>query len=167
MKVYLLAAVAALALAACGGSNTPAATDPAATPETAAATPAAPAATNAINGPIAGKWQVTITSAGMTMPAQEICYEKQMTLEEAQKMGQDAGMTCSEQTFAPDGKAGHSVCTMQGMTVTSDYKVTGDFNTSYTMEMTSSMDPAPPGVTNPSTTTVKMDRLGDCTPATP
>jgi hypothetical protein len=32
------------------------------------------------------------------------------------------------------------------------------------MEINSSMDPAPPGMTNPSVTTIKMERLGDCTP---
>jgi hypothetical protein len=42
-------------------------------------------------------------------------------------------------------------------------KVTGDFNTAYTMEMTSSMDPAPPGMPMPSTSTIQMERLGDCT----
>ena len=165
MKFVMAAAAAALMLAACGGENAAAPTDAAAP---AAGTPAAPAAANnAIQGPIAGEWQVTITAAGMALPPQKICYEKQMTMEEAQKMQQDAGMTCSEQTYAPDGKSGHSVCTMQGMTVTSDYTVTGDFNTSYTMEMTTSMDPAPAGMPNPSTTAIKMDRLGDCTADTP
>lgn len=165
MKFAMAAAAAALMLAACGGENAAAPADGAAP---AAGTPAAPAAANnAIQGPIAGEWQVTITAAGMALPPQKICYEKQMTMEEAQKMQQDAGMTCSEQTYAPDGKSGHSVCTMQGMTVTSDYTVTGDFNSSYTMEMTTSMDPAPPGMPNPSTTAIKMDRLGDCTADTP
>ncbi|RYG29105.1 MAG: hypothetical protein EON93_17325 [Burkholderiales bacterium] len=164
MKFAMAAAAAALMLAACGGENAAAPTDGAAP---AAGTPAAPAANNAIQGPIAGEWEVTVTAAGMALPAQKICYEKQMTMEEAQKMQQDAGMTCSEQTYAPDGKSGHSVCTMQGMTITSDYTVTGDFNSSYTMEMKTSMDPAPPGMPNPSTTAIKMDRLGDCSADTP
>jgi hypothetical protein len=164
MKFAMAAAAAALMLAACGGENAAAPTN-SATP--AAGTPAAPAANNAIQGPIAGEWQVTVTAAGMALPPQKICYEKQVTMEEAQKMQQDAGMTCSEQTYAPDGKSGHSVCTMQGMTITSDFTVAGDFNSSYTMEMKTSMDPAPPGMPNPSTTAIKMDRLGDCTADTP
>jgi hypothetical protein len=160
MRLLMTAAAAALMLAACGGPTTPA-TD-AATPEAAAAAPAAAPAAGGLNGPIAGNWKVTITSAGMTLPPQDVCYTKQMTMEEAQKMQQDAGMTCSEQTYAPDGKSGHSVCTMQGMTVTSDFTVTGDFNTSYTMEMKTTMDPAPAGMAGPSVTSVKMDRVGDC-----
>lgn len=165
MRLLMTAAAAALMLAACGGPTTPA-TDATATREAAAPAAAAPAA-NALNGPIAGKWQVTINSAGMALPPQEICYAKQMTMEEAQKMQQDAGMTCSEQTYAPDGKSGHSVCTMQGMTITSDFTVTGDFNTSYTMEMKTTMDPAPAGMAGPSVTSVKMDRMGDCDAGAP
>lgn len=164
MKFAMAAATAALMLAACGGENAAAPTEGAAP---AAGTAGAPAASNAIQGPIAGEWEVTVTAAGMALPPQKICYEKQMTMEEAQKMQQDAGMTCSEQTYAPDGKSGHSVCTMQGMTITSDYTVVGDFNSSYTMEMKTSMDPAPPGMPNPSTTAIKMNRIGDCTADTP
>lgn len=161
MKFVMAAAAAALMLAACGGENAAAPTD-GATPAASTPAAAAPSGGNPIAGPIAGEWQVTVNAAGMALPPQKICYEKQMTMEEAQKMQQDAGMTCSEQTYAPDGKSGHSVCTMQGMTITSDYTVAGDFNSSYTMEMKTSMDPAPPGVSNPSTTSIKMDRLGDC-----
>jgi hypothetical protein len=125
---------------------------------------AAPAAAMPANmtGPAAGKWKVAVSAGGMDMPATEVCYATQMTMEEAQKMQQQSGLTCSEQTFAPDGKSGHSVCTMQGMTVTTDYAVSGDFNTAYTMQMTSTMDPSPPGMPSPSVTTMTMERLGDC-----
>jgi hypothetical protein len=168
MKMHLLAAVTLLSAAACSGpANTPAETATGETATTPAETaPAAPAMSAAeLNGPIAGKWKVTITSAGMTLPPQEVCYDKQMSLEEAQKMQQQAGVTCSEQSYtpAPGGMTGHSVCMMENMTVTTDMKVTGDFNTAYTMEMTSSMDPAPPGMPTPSTSTIQMERLGDCT----
>jgi hypothetical protein len=165
MKVYLLAAAAALALAACGPA-TPPASDAAATPETAAADPApAPAAANpAIVGPAAGQWEVTLTASGMTIPPQKVCYAKQLSFAEAQEMQAQAGMTCSENNYSPsaDGVTGHSHCTMQGMSVTTDTRITGDFNTAYTMEMTSTMDPAPAGVPQPATTTIKMVRLGDC-----
>ncbi len=159
MKFALAAASAALLLAACGGSEAPAPGMPVAD---APPTPTAPLPT----GPTAGKWKIAVSSGGMEIPPNEICYAKQMTMEEAQEMQQQAGLTCSEQTFSADGKSGHSVCTMQGMTVTTDYAVSGDFNTAYEMQMTSTMDPAPPGMTGPSTTTIKMERLGDCDPGT-
>ncbi len=167
MKFVLAAATAALMLAACGDKTEPtldgAPAAPAATSETAAPA-AAPAGLAA--GPAAGKWKVTVSTGGMDIPPNEMCYAKQVSMEEAQAMQQQAGMTCTEQTYAADGKSGHSVCAMQGMTITTDFTVTGDFSTAYTMQMTSSMDPAPPGMPQPSTSTIKMERLGDCDPGT-
>ncbi len=165
MKFALAAASAALLLAACGEKTEPTldgAPSAAATTETPAPAAALP------TGPAAGKWKVTVSASGVEIPPNEICYAKQMSMEEAQKMQQQSGLTCAEQTFSTDGKAGHSVCTMQGMTVTTDYAVTGDFGTAYTMQMTSTMDPSPPGLPSPSVTTIKMERLGDCdAPKTP
>ena len=161
MRFVLVAATAALLLAACGEKKeptldgAPSAMAPAAS---TAPTPAAPSMT----GPAAGKWKVTVSSGGMALPPSEVCYAKQMTMEEAQKMQQQSGLTCTEQTYATDGTSGHSVCAMQGMTVTTDYAVTGDFKTAYTMQMTSTMDPSPPGMPSPSVTTIKMERVGDC-----
>ena len=167
MKFALAAASAALLLAACGGAETPAPGIPVADAPAAPAEPAPARASPAFpTGPSAGKWKVSVSSGGMEIPPNEICYAKQMTMEEAQQMQQQSGLTCTEQTFSADGKSGHSVCALQGMTVTTDYAVTGDFNTAYTMQMTSTMDPSPPGMTAPSVTTVKMERLGDCDPGT-
>lgn len=169
MKLVLAAATAALMLAACGDKTEPTLDGAPTTPTAAAvesATPAAAAPTGLAAGPAAGKWKVSVSAGGMAVPPTEICYAKQVSMEEAQKMQQDAGVTCTEQTFAADGKSGHSVCTMQGMTITTDFAVTGDFNTAYTMQMTSSMDPAPPGMPQPSVTAVTMERLGDCDPGT-
>lgn len=163
MKFVMAVATAALLLAACGEKKEEPTLD--GTPS-AAAPAAAPAANSAAVGPAAGKWKVSVSAGGMEIPPNEICYAKQMTMAEAQEMQKQGGMTCTEENYAADGKTGHSVCAMQGMTITTDFSVTGDFNTAYTMQMTSSMDPAPPGMPQPSTTTVKMERLGDCDPGT-
>jgi hypothetical protein len=57
---------------------------------------------------------------------------------------------------------------MKETTITTDIKVVGDFNTAYTMDSTSTMDPAPPGMPpGPSQTSIKMERLGDCDAASP
>ena len=165
MKFVIAAASAALLLAACGGSETPAATDTP-TAEAPAAPAASPVSTANLTGPAAGKWRSTTTSGGMAMPPIEICYDKQMTMEDAQELQQQAGVECSENTYnaTAGGVTGHSVCKMGDMTITSDTRIVGDFNTAYTMEVSSTMDPAPPGMTQPSVTTIKMERLGDCTP---
>jgi hypothetical protein len=164
MKFAFAAATAALLLAACGGSEAPA-TDTPAMGETAA--PATPAASMSAMGPAPGRWQNTVTSGGQTAPPSEWCYEQPMSLENIIKLQQQVGIVCSEQTFSPDGKSGHSVCMMDTMKVTSDIKVTGDYATAYTMEVSSSFDPALPGLPNPSVTTITAQRMGDCTADTP
>ena len=168
MRVYLLSA-AALALAACGGPAAPPAGDAAAAPEAAAPAAAPAPAAAAPAGPATGQWEMTLTASGMSLPKQKICYKEQISFADAQEMQKQAGMTCSENAYTPSGNGltGRSVCTMDGTTITTDSKITGDFNTAYTMEMTSSIDPAPPGMPNPSTTTINMVRLGDCPPETP
>ncbi len=170
MRVFLLSAAAVLALAACGGPAAPAGDTAApATPEAAAPAAAPVPAADAPVGPAIGQWEMTLTAAGMSMPKQKICYKEQISFADAQEMQKQAGMTCSENAYTPtaDGLTGRSVCTMDGQTITTDSKITGDFNTAYTMEMSSSIDPAPPGMPNPSTTTINMVRLGDCPPETP
>jgi len=165
MKSVMAAATVAL-LAACSGETSAPTTQTPSAGETPAAAAPAPSAAASLTGPAAGKWRSTTTAGGMTMPAMEICYDKQMTMEDAQALQRSAGVDCSENTYnaTAGGMTGRSVCKMGDMTITSDMKVTGDFNTAYTMEITSSMAPAPPGMPNPSITTIRMERLGDCTP---
>jgi hypothetical protein len=156
-------ALLALTLAACSGRSPEPAPEASTLP--AAVTPD-PAAAIPLTGPAAGKWRQTAAFAGEAMPPHEICFDKQMSLADAQAMQQQAGITCSEQTFTPAGNGfqGHSVCRSGEATITSDTVVTGDFNTAYTMEITSTRDPAPRTAANPSVTKVTMERLGDCTP---
>lgn len=171
MKSLYLPAAAALMLAACSGETKAPAVDPAASPETAAApaapeAPAAPAMTaDAMAGPIAGKWRTTIIAAGMSLPPQEKCFDHQISFAEAQGEQQTAGMTCSEHTVTPtaDGLMDHSICTKDGVTYTTDTKMTGDFNSAYTLESSVTIAGSPA----PAVTTIKMERLGDCDPTTP
>jgi len=172
MRLAIAAAAAALGLAACGPSepaSDTASTAPAAdsaAPAPAASSAAAPAA---IEGPAAGKWSVVMTAMGTTLPASEVCYAKQVSLEEAAKTQQQAGITCSEQSYRKDGDAwiGHSVCTMEagpaGPTkVTTDSRVSGDFSKKYTMEITSKMDPPPMPSMAEQKMSITAERIGDC-----
>jgi hypothetical protein len=173
MRLVFAAAAAALGLAACGPSEPASDTASTATPSAdttapAAAAPATPATPPAIEGPAAGKWRMTVTAMGQTMPATEQCFDKQVSLEEAEKMQQTAGITCSEQSYRKEGDAwiGHSVCTMQGagtpMKVTQDSRVTGDFSSRYTIDMTSKMDPPPMPSMAEQKMTITAERIGDC-----
>ena len=159
-------ASAALGLAACSPSAP--ATDAASTPEAAPAAATANIPAELKEGPAAGKWRVTTTAMGTAMPPSDVCYDKQVSFEESQKMQQQAGVSCSEQSYKREGDAfvGHSVCTMDvnGKTInmTTDMRVVGDFNTKYTMDMTNKMDPAPMPGMEEQKMTILMERLGDC-----
>lgn len=169
MKRVAASVLVIACLAACSPKTETATTPadgaaPAAAPvETASATPPA----EMVDGPAAGKWKVTTTASGQTMPSQEICYKKQVSFAEAQDMQKQAGVVCSENSYKRDGAVmiGHSVCTMQGMTMTTDTRVEGDMNTKYTMDMTTRMDPPPAPNMAEQKMSIVMERLGDCDPA--
>ena len=169
MRLVFATAAAALGLAACGPSEPASDTASTATPATdstapVAAAPATPATPPAIEGPAAGKWRMTVTAMGQTMPPTEQCFDKQVSLEEAERMQRASGITCSEQSYRKEGDAwiGHSVCTMQAMKVTQDSRVTGDFSSRYTIDMTSKMDPPPMPSMAEQKMTMTAERIGDC-----
>jgi Protein of unknown function (DUF3617) len=168
MKAVAASVLAIACLAACSPqTETGASADGARPAATEIAEPAEMLAPEDVaEGPAEGKWKVTTTVSGRTMPAQDVCYEKQVSFAEAEKMQQQAGMTCSEQSYRRDGAvlAGHSVCTTNGVTMTTDTRVTGDFKTKYTMDMTTRMDPPPMPSMAESKMSITMERLGNCDP---
>jgi hypothetical protein len=173
MKRYLTVTAAMVVLAACSGGEKKTGATAAASPAAAAsaAAPAAPAMAD-VDMVQAGKWSMTISSMGQTMPASEICVEKTMTYAEAQEAQKQAGVNCTENSYRREGDklVGHSVCTIKGMagagaiTMSTDIVLTGDLKTAYTVEQTTRMDPAPAGMTEMKSTIVAK-RIGDCKPA--
>jgi hypothetical protein len=165
VKQVILAAVTMIAAAAC---SKPAEEATAPAREEAAKAGidiAANVPQDMIDGPAPGQWKMTMAmDNGMTLPEQEICYKERISFEDAQKMQAEAGMECSEQSFKRDGAAvvGHAVCTMNGMKIVTDTRVTGDFDTAYEMEITSTMDPAPMPDMAKTTMKASMTRIGDC-----
>ena len=168
MKAVAASVLVIACLAACSPKTETAAAADGATPAATEITEAAEiiAPEEVAEGPAAGKWKVTTTVSGQTMPAQEVCYEKQVSFAEAEKMQQQAGITCSEQSYKRDGAVlvGHSVCTINAMTMTTDTRVTGDLKTKYTMDMTTKMDPPPMPNMAESKMSIAMERLGECDP---
>ena len=75
------------------------------------------------------------------------------------------GVTCSENTVksAPGGAEFHAVCNAQGMTVTSDGKVSGDMRTAYKVDITTkTTGPNVPAAIADMKMTMDAKRLGDC-----
>lgn len=156
MKRLVAPILLVAALAACGKQE--------AGQEAAAPVAAVPAV---VQGPAPGKWRMTTSMNGQAMPSMEICIDKQMTFEDAQAMQKESGITCSEQSYRRDltGKIiGHSVCQSDNMKMTTDMVVTGDMNSAYVMENTTTMEPAPAPNMGTMKMSAKAERIGDCTP---
>jgi hypothetical protein len=156
--MILISGALALTLAACGQSGGEA--------KTGAAGGDAPTAAEMLNGPKPGLWRVTTAMSGMPAGATgapvETCI--QTASFEAPAGSQTPGADCTTQPFTRDGDAmvSSSVCTMQGMKADSTIRVTGDFDSRYTMVVTTKMDPAPAPNMAETTVTMTGERLGDC-----
>lgn len=156
MRVQLALISTVALLAACSNSEE---TKTAAKNEPATATPAA------LPAPEPGLWQQTVSGAQMPQPMTvKICVGETAPGSNPFNAPQ-AGVTCSENTVksAPSGAEFHSVCNAQGMTVTSDGKVTGDMRTAYKVDITTKTSGAnvPPGMAEMKMS-VDAKRLGDC-----
>lgn len=117
-------------------------------------------------GPAPGKWRLTMTTMGQTMPATETCYAK-TNFAEMQTMQADAGITCTENSYRREGAdvVGHSVCTTKdGMKMTTDSRISGDLGSAYTMDMTSKLDPPPMPSLAEQKISITAERIGDCAP---
>ena len=167
MRIVTLASgLFVLSLAACGQGGE----DRAADGKAGSAGTMAGAATP--TGPTPGLWRVTTRMTGMPegmeAPTVETCI-REAKFEMPQGTPESPGMTCEQQSFRREGDAmvGHMVCTSpDGVRTVTDTRVTGDYSRNYTMEVKSTMTPAP----TPSMAEVSMvmtaERLGDC-PAEP
>lgn len=166
MRIAISLALVAVLAAACSKKEDTAKTDTAAAP-----TAAAPAATGStlaaadLEGPKPGKWKLTTELSAAPKPVSvETCVAK-TSFKDMEAARQQAGMTCSEQSYRREGAdiVGRSVCTIQGgMKVTSDTRISGDFNSRYTIEGKTTMDPAPTPAMKETTMKITAERLGDC-----
>ncbi|WP_293376383.1 DUF3617 family protein [Phenylobacterium sp.] len=145
-RAILICGVAALALAGCSKKD---AGTPAAAGSGAEATAPAPAsAPSPLAPPLrkAGLWTQTVTSAKATQSI-KMCLDEAVQ-KKMQLWGQSMGKSdCQEHSFKPHPGGGwdfHSVCKLgESGTVTSDGSATGDFNSHYTVTLTSTTTGSP------------------------
>lgn len=157
-----LASVMALTFAACSpGSNK--AEGGADAPDAATKK----AAVDPMQGPKPGLWRVTTAIEGVAgagaVPSQDICIKEEKL--EAPAIAEQQGAECKSTPFTRQGDAmvGSAQCTMPGNIRTeSTIKVTGDFNSRYTTEVTTKMDPAPMPQMAQTKMTMTAERIGDC-----
>lgn len=160
MRIVVSLALAGLLAAACSKKE-----ETAPPGADAAATAQAPAAAPDIDGPKPGKWRMTTELAAAPQPVVvETCLAK-TSFKDMQTAQQQAGITCSEQTFRREGAdyVAHAACTYPGgMKAVIDSRFSGDFDSRYVMESKTVMDPAPTPAMKETTIKVTAERLGDC-----
>lgn len=143
-RVILVCGAAVLALAACQKKTETAATGE--SPTAAATAPAASAGPMTPPPRKAGLWEQKVAMAEMTQST-KICLDDATDKQMAWWGSQAAKSTCSEQKI--NGRLGggwdfHSVCSIPGGgTTTSDGTATGDFNSHYTVNVTSTTTGGP------------------------
>lgn len=156
-----LASVMALTFAACSPAANKAEGDAAASAAGGSAGAAA-----ALEGPKPGLWRVTTAMegvpGGVSVPPQEVCIKEAKL--EAPSSAQQAGADCTSTPFKREGGAMVSTaqCNMPNMKTESTIKVSGDFNSRYTTEVTTKMDPAPTPQMAQTKMTMTAERIGDC-----
>jgi hypothetical protein len=114
----------------------------------------------------AGLWEIKMQRTGGPMPEMTMQHctdeatDKQMT-STFSPMAKDA---CSRNETAKTatGYTTDSICTVSGMTMTSHSDVTGDFNSAYTVKVTSHSQGGPAGAARDSNTTLDAKWLGAC-----
>ena len=128
---------------------------------------AVPAA-RAVDAPLrkAGLWEMKIVRTGSPMP--------EMTMQHCTDESTDKLMTS---TFSPmskemcskndtvktaTGYTTDSICNVSGMSMTSHADITGDFNSAYTVKVTSHSQGGPSGAGRDSTMTLEAKWLGAC-----
>ncbi|WP_292223367.1 DUF3617 family protein [Brevundimonas sp.] len=157
VQIALISAVALLA--ACSNSDNKATTEGGGT-----AAPATPAAAT-MPAPKPGLWQQTISGGAMPAPTTvKMCVGPTVEGENPFSAPQP-GVACSENSVkaAPGGAEFHSVCNAQGMTVTSDGKVSGNMDSAYKIDITTkTTGPNVPPQMAEMKMTIDATRLGDC-----
>ena len=153
------------ALSACSKSPAPAASSGAAS----APAPRAPALFSRPH-PRLGLWRMTMINhigPGMTVSS-EVCLDQQTENAAFQAAPSvRSKRNCDEPKFGPapgGGVAFDMVCNSQDRKVTTHAVMAGDFNSAYTMDMTTRMDPAPPGMADGMKMHTDAKWLGPCKP---
>jgi hypothetical protein len=170
VAIFCLAGVALLG--ACSKAPTASTASASATAPAAPAAAAAPAAPGLFERPHpkAGLWEMAMTSnagPGVSFTSQ-VCIDASTEGSAFQGGGpRSVSKACGDQKIsaAPGGGfAMDATCKADGRTITTHMVASGDFNSAYTLDMTSQMDPAPPGFSGGMHTQVKARWLGACKP---
>ena len=113
----------------------------------------------------AGLWEMKMVRTGGSMPDMTMQHCTDAATDKQMSTSFSPGKeTCSRQDIqkTATGYVSDSICGVAGMTITSHAEITGDFNSAYTVKMTSRSEGGPSGVPRDSATTIEAKWLGAC-----
>jgi hypothetical protein len=114
----------------------------------------------------AGLWEMKMVRTGSPVPdmTMQHCTDESTDKEMSTSISPMTKEICSRQDIqkTATGYVSDSVCSMAGMTITSHSETTGDFNSAYTVKITSHSQGGPSGVARDTTTTLEAKWLGAC-----
>lgn len=112
-----------------------------------------------------GLWDIKINAGGQ-LPAQTVqqCTDASTDKDMSTSFGPMAKEMCSKQDMqkTATGMVIDATCNVGGMTSVSHTEVTGDFNSAYTMKVTSKTSGAPAGMPAELTTMIEAKWVGAC-----
>lgn len=112
-----------------------------------------------------GLWEIKV-NAGAQIPAMTMqqCTDATTDKDMATSFGPMAKEMCAKQDMqkTATGMVIDSTCTVGGMTSVTHTDINGDFNSAYTMKVSTKSDGKPPGMPPESTTTMEAKWLGAC-----
>ena len=137
-----------------------------ASPDGAAASAPGPAALIGRPHPKPGLWRTSVTTnagPGVTMTG-ELCLDASNEDMAFSSSGHGFSKNCDPVKYqAADGGVGFStVCHIGRRTVTTTGTATGDFKSDYSVDVSTLMDPAPPGLPAKMSTTIRAKWEGPC-----
>ncbi len=114
----------------------------------------------------AGLWELKMLRTGSPVPEMSMQHctdettDKKMTTQLSPMAKQNCSKNDTQKTAT--GYVTDSVCSYGGTTMTSHSEVTGDFNSAYSVKVTSHNDNAPAGAPRDSNMTLEAKWLGAC-----
>jgi hypothetical protein len=133
------------------------------------ASPAGGLAALARPHPRPGLWKTTIdTDAGPGVRMKgELCLDERTEDAAFSNAPKSAKAHCEKTTFGPGPSGGigfKSICTAKGRTIVNEGVASGDFNSTYAIDVTTRMDPPIPGAPGQVRTRIQATYAGPCRP---
>ena len=115
-----------------------------------------------------GLWEMKVVKTGSPLPSMTMqhCSDESTDKEMSTAFSPMQKEICSKRDIqkTATGYVTDSVCTVGSLAMTSHSEIVGDFNSAYTVKVTSHTEGGPSGAPRDSTTTVEAKWLGACKP---